>query len=195
MFKTIKIKVSGISNLLQNNPQSVDPFNSYSVAKKKLTSKKSKTESDLLKLKDIEVESKIFFDKELGVYIPSSWILSSIASNSFAQAKIAKQKIRGAVFTTEHKIKLVYKDMDKVKKITDIVGNENFIHKMILPQRGVRLAKYFPIFEDWSFESEVEYDSVILDAEDLKKILTYGANYNGFGDFRPTYGRAEISYE
>lgn len=195
MFKTIKIKVSGISNLLQNNPQSVDAFNLYSVAKKKLTSKKSKTESDLLKLKDIEVESKIFFDKELGVYIPSSWILSSIASNSFAQAKIAKQKIRGAVFTTENKIKLVYKDMDKVKKITDIVGNENFIHKMILPQRGVRLAKYFPIFEDWSFEAEVEYDSVILDAEDLKKILTYGANYNGFGDFRPTFGRAEVTYD
>lgn len=195
MFKNIKIKVEGITSLLQNNPQTVDAFNSYAIAKKNLTGKRTKTESDLLKIKDIEVESKVFFDKDLGVYVPSSWILASISSNSYSQAKIAKQKIRGAVFIADKKIKLNYKDMDKVKTIKDIVKNDDFIHKAILPQRGVRLAKYFPIFEDWSFEAVIEYDGTIIDEDDLKKILTYGANYNGFGDFRPTYGRAEVSYE
>ena len=189
-INSIKVKFTGISPLLQNNPQTVDPFNKYSKIKKPLTAKRTKTDEDIQKIRDIEVESKVFFDDELGIYIPTRWVMAAIAKNSHAIAKIAKAKVRGAVFTTHEKAKLTYSGMRKVKEINDIVNNETFITTLILPQQQIRLAKNFPIFHEWSFETELEYDDTILDRAELVAILEYSAKYGGFGDFRPTYGRA-----
>ena len=158
--------------------------------KKPLTSKRSKTEEDLIAIREIEVESKVFFDDDIGIYVPTRWVLAAIAKNSHALAKIAKAKVRGAVFTTSDKAKLTYDGMQSVKEKTDIVHNEKFVTTLILPQQQVRLAKNFPIFHKWSFECELEYDDNIIDTVDMKRILEYSAKYGGFGDFRPTYGRA-----
>ena len=189
-IQDIKVKFTGISPLLQNNPQTVDPFNHYAKLKKPLTSKRSKTDEDLYAIREIEVESKVFFDDEIGIYIPTRWVLASIAKNSHALARVSKAKIRGAVFTTHEKAKLIYDGMNLVKSKIDIVKNEKFVTTLILPQQQVRLAKNFPIFHKWSFEVELEYDDTIIDRSDMIRILEYGGKYGGFGDFRPTYGRA-----
>ncbi len=189
-IKNITVKFTGISPLLQNNPQTVDPFNHYAKLKKPLTSKRSKTDEDLYAIREIEVESKVFFDDKLGIYVPTRWVLAAIAKNSHALAKIAKAKVRGAVFTVTDKVKLNYDGMKLVKSKLDIVKNERFVTTLILPQQQVRLAKNFPIFHEWSFEVGLEYDDTIIDRIDMVRILEYSGKYGGFGDFRPTYGRA-----
>lgn len=40
-----RIKITGIAPLLQNNPQTADPFNRYAKAKKAITKRTAKTES------------------------------------------------------------------------------------------------------------------------------------------------------
>lgn len=196
-MKTITAKFTGITPLLQNNPQTVDPFNGYAKKKKPLTAKRSKTDEDLIAIREIEVESKVFFDDDMGIFVPTRWVLASIAKNSHALAKIAKAKVRGAVFTTHEKAKLTYEGMNQVKSKLDIVHNDRFITTLILPQQQVRLAKNFPIFHKWSFECELEYDDNIIDATDMERILEYGAKYGGFGDFRPSYGRClcEVNHD
>lgn len=52
--------------------------------------------------------------------------------------------------------------------------------------------KAFPMFENWSFSVGVEFDDSIIDEETLVRVAEYGARFNGFGDFRPTYGRASL---
>lgn len=193
-IKNLTVKFNGIAPLLQNNPQTVDVFNKYARLKKPLTAKRSKTDEDIQKIRNIDVESKLFFDEELGIYVPTRWVMAAIAKNSHAIAKIAKAKIRGAVFVTEEKAKLTFDGMKKVKTKKDIVKNDKFVTTLILPQQQVRLAKSFPIFHKWSFSVGLEYDDLILDEAELISILEYSAKYGGFGDFRPTYGRclAEI---
>jgi len=189
-IKTLKAKFTGINPLLQNNAQTVDVFNKYSKLKKPLTSKRTKTEEDVLELRNIEVESKVYFDKELGIYVPSSWIMASLAKNSWARIKVKKNDVRAGIFVVEPKVKLNYDGMKAVKTIKDIAKNEKFNTTLILPQGQVRLAKSFPIFHKWSFEFTIEYDDSIFNSRDLEDLLNYCAKYNGFGDFRPTYGRA-----
>lgn len=190
MIKQAHVSIKGFAPLLQNNPQTVDPFNKYSKRKKAITNKKTKTEDDLLLLRDIETESKLFFDNEIGVYVPDNWLIASICTTAFSVAKIGKQKMRGGVMTTEKKIKLHYEGMDKVKAIEDVVKNEKFRHSMILPQKGVRLHKDAPIFHKWLFSTIVEFDDSVVDLQSLTKIIEHAAKYGGFGDFRPTFGRA-----
>lgn len=186
-----QIVVTGISPLLQNNPQTVDPFNHYAKAKKAITNKRTaKTDDDLLLLGNLETESKIYFDDDIGVYIPATWITEAIICTGFSVAKIGRAKMRGGLFATEPKVKLTYRGMNKVKTITDVVMNPEFRHRMLLKQGQVRVPKDAPIFHDWSFETEVEFDDTVVDLGSLRRIVERAAKYGGFGDFRPTFGRA-----
>lgn len=186
-----KITVVGIAPLLQNNPQTVDPFNRYAKAKKAITNKRTaKTEDDLLELGNIETESKLYFDESIGVYVPATWVTESIITTSFAVAKIGRAKMRGGLFATESKIKLNYRDQAKVKAVADIVKNPAFRHRMLLKQGQVRVPKDAPIFHDWSFSTALEFDDAIVDFGTLRRIVEHAAKYGGFGDFRPTFGRA-----
>ena len=186
-----RIVVTGISPLLQNNPQTVDPFNHYAKSKKAITNKRTaKTDDDLLELGNLETESKLYFDDEIGVYIPATWITEAIICTGFGVAKIGRAKMRGGLFATEPKIKLKYRGMNKVKTITDVVMNSEFRHRMLLKQGQVRVPKDAPIFHDWSFETAVEFDDTVVDMGSLRRIVERSAKYGGFGDFRPTFGRA-----
>ena len=186
-----RVTITGIGPLLQNNPQTVDPFNRYTKMKKPLTSKKAKTEEDLIELGNLDTESKLFFDPTIGVYVPTRWLTEQIVTSAYGIIKIAKKKMRGGIFATEDKAKLTYKGMEKVSTIADIVFDQQFRHRMILPQQNIRIAKDFPIFHNWSFSTNLEFDDTVVDLNGLTNILKRSAMYVGFGDFRPTFGRAK----
>jgi hypothetical protein len=185
------IKITGLNYLLQNNPQTVDPFNKFSKLMKTITKKRTgKTEDDLIELGNIETESKLYFDEKMGVYVPTRWLTEAICTGAFAVIKTGKDKMRGGIFAVDEKAKLIYKEMNKVKTITDVVMNPTFRHRALLPQGQVRIPKDFPIFKDWSFETAIEFDDTVVDFNGLKQVVERTAKYVGFGDFRPTFGRA-----
>lgn len=195
-IRYMKASFSGINPLLQNNPQTVDRFNPYAKAMKRINDKKTRrTDDDYMELKNIEVRSKIYFDDEIGIYVPATWVSAAIASTSFKRAKISKADVRGGVFTTDDKLKLTYRSMGKVKTPEDIVRNEEFRLDMTLKQGQVRIVKSVPIFHDWKFSCALEYDDEIIDAGSMDTIINYVARYGGFGDFRPTFGRATVEIE
>lgn len=189
---------TGINPLLLNNPQTVDRFNHYAKAMKRINDKKTRrTDDDFLELANLEMYAKLYFDESIGIYVPSTWVSAAIADNAFKTVKVSKAAIRGGVFTTADKLPLTYRDKDKVRTEDDIVKNPVFRHKMLLPQGQVRIAKTAPIFHEWSFTAGLEYDDAIIDQDSMVRVLTHVARYGGFGDFRPTFGRAtvEVSYE
>lgn len=195
-MRSAKIKIKGVSPLLTNNPQTVDRFNKFAKRMSAINAKKTRrTDDDYLEMRDLEIESKSFFDESIGVYVPSSWVSEAIATAAFRVAKISRADIRGAMFTTEDKIPLTFRDQDKVKTIADIVKNPNFRIVLNLPQGQTRLAKAFPIFHQWSFQTMLEFDDKIIDPDSLTRILDHTAKYGGFGDFRPKFGRAMSEVE
>lgn len=192
-MKTLRYEITGTQPLLFNNPQCVDKFNKYSQLKKPLISRGSKrTEDEESELQELEIRSKIYWNKELGIYVPSTWVSASLNKVSFSTTKIAKGTMRGSVFMNEPQLKLTYKGMNLVKEPVDIVKNIDFKHSMILPQGQVRLLKVFPIFHNWSFTGTLDYDDSVVMFHDLKLMFEKAAHYNGFGDFRPSFGRASV---
>lgn len=189
-IQTLEVTFRGINQLLQNNPQTSDPLNHFSKEMKKITAKRKKQDDDILEMRRIEMRSKLYWDDEIGVYVPSSWVMAMICANSWTRAKIKKSDIRAAVFATEWKLALDYKGKRKVKKPLDIVDDESFQCVKSLKQGQVRVVKAAPIFSDWSFTCGIEYDDTIISEDELASLIEYGSKFGGFGDFRPTYGRA-----
>lgn len=189
-MKTLEFKINGIDPLLLNNPQCADPLNHFSKMKKPITSKRVKTDDDLAELADIDIRSKIYWDDEMGIYVPSTWVTASLGAVSFSTAKVSKKAIRSGVFMNSQKMKLNYRGINQVKSPKDVVKNHDFRHKMILPQGQVRLPKVFPIFHDWSFSGTLDFDESVTTERDLVLMFEKACKYGGFGDFRPTFGRA-----
>lgn len=190
-MRNATVTITGVSPLLQNNPQTVDRFNRFSKRISAINAKKTRrTDDDYLEVRDLEMEAKLYFDSEMGAYVPASWVAEAIACSAFKVAKISRADIRGALFTVDSKLKLNYRDSDKVKGIEDIVKNEAFRICLTLPQGQVRVVKAFPIFHKWSFSLDLEFDDKIIDPDSLTRIIQHTAKYGGFGDFRPTFGRA-----
>ena len=191
LFVTFK----GIGQLLQCNPQTVDRFNRYAQQMKAINNKKTKrTDDDYVELRNLEMRSKIYWSDEIGIYVPSTWVTAAIAGNSFRTVKVSKADIRASVFADQNQIPLTYRSMEKVKSPEDIVLNDEFRIDMILPQGQVRVVKAIPIFHDWSFSTNLSFDDEIIDEASLKMVLERASRYGGFGDFRPTFGRAEVVF-
>lgn len=190
-MRTAKINVTGIGTLLLNNPQTVDRFNKYARRMAAINAKKARrTDDDFLELRELEIRSKLYFDDDLGVYVPGSWMMESLAVNGFRVAKLSREVVRGSLFVAEPKLKLTYANMSKVKKIEDIVMNPEFHWLANLPQKQVRVMKAFPKFQEWSFSATIEFDDKMIDPGSLTAVAQHAAKYGGFGDFRPTFGRA-----
>lgn len=190
-IQTAQVTITGIAPLLTNNPQCVDRFHPLAKAMARINDKKrNRTDDDFIEYRDIEMRAKSYYDDEIGLYVPATWLAAAIAKHAFSVCKVSKDNIRGAVFTTEVKVPLQCKDRNKIKSIDDIVGNPSFRHLMTLKQGQVRVVKAMPIFHDWSFETKVEFDDKIIDPDSLTRVIQHAAKYGGFGDFRPTFGRA-----
>ena len=71
------VKISGVSPLLQNNPQTVDRFNKFTQQMAQINKKGARrTDDDYREMRDIEVRSKIYWDDGLQIYIPTTWMLA-----------------------------------------------------------------------------------------------------------------------
>jgi hypothetical protein len=193
-MKTIKVKYTGVDEILFNNPQMSDPLNKYTKEMKTFSGKRKKTDDDVLTMRKIELRAKIYHDDELGIYVPSTWVTASIQGVSWAKAKVKKADIRASVFVTQPKLKLHYEKMNLVKNPIDIVNNEHFHKVLSLKQGQVRVVKATPVFNKWSFECDIDFDDTIINESELKGLIKYGATFGGFGDFRPTYGRANVEF-
>lgn len=192
------VKITGVDYLLMNNPQTVDRFNGFAKRISAINAKKTRrTDDDYMELRRLEIESKLYFDDTHGVYVPATWLTSAIGVNAFRVAKVSKADVRGAVFATADKCKLSYDKSGLVKTVADVVKNDAFHHSAILKQGQVRIVKAFPIFKNWAFECGIEFDDKIIDPDSIKRIIDHASRYGGFGDFRPTFGRAtaDVSYE
>ena len=188
---TANVKINGTTPLLMKNPQTVDRFNPFTRRMAEINAKRTRrTDEDYLEMADLEIKSSLYWDDELGVYIPARWVMAGICKVSHKVAKVSKADIRSSVFIVQSDVSLTYNKMNIVKNQNDIVGNEYFRHKMILPQGQIRIAKTTPIFHDWSFEFDIEFDNTIMDKKDFTRMLEHSALRGGFGDFRPTFGRA-----
>lgn len=190
-IETLHVEIVGDHPLLMSNPQTVDRFNPFAKEMARINAKKTRrTDEDYRMLADIEVRAKIHWDDALGVFVPTTWVTAALCKNGFALKKISKEKIRGSVFPTATKVALKYQNDNLVKTLDDVVGNPFFRHSMNLKQGQVRVMKSMPIFHKWSFVTDLEFENTQMDSTDLTAIIEYSAKYGGFGDFRPTFGRA-----
>ena len=188
-LKTIKIKISGLTPLMQHSDRASNPLSAISKEMKLITGKRKKTDEDHIALADLHYKAGIYWDDKVGVYIPDVMIKSCLAGVSHGATKLAKKNFKASVFIEEEKIKLHYNGINKIKKLDDLVKDDFFRDTRMGKLGTSKVIVTRPIFQDWWAEFSIEFDDEVINKTDLKNIIYTAGKMAGLGAYRPDFGR------
>jgi hypothetical protein len=186
----IRITLTGKTPLMQHNIRLADPLDEWTKALKAANAKRNKTEEDHREVQRIEWYGGIYFDPEIGVYVPSSWIAQSLRGGGSLYGKKGTTVGR-ALIMDEERIPLAFSgprmDLDK------LWDSGEFRDTRAVGVQRAKVARTRPIFRNWALETTAYLDTNELDLEVLQEIADKAGALVGIGDYRPAkqgiYGR------
>lgn len=196
-MKSIEIKITGASPLLQSCDRLADPLDKATIEHKKLTAirGKSKTEDIIIAIAKSQYVNSIYWDNKLGVVVPSVNIKKCLEQG----AKLSRNgdKVRKGVMMLDENIELNYGKKMTKEQLWE-AGND-FLDKRSVVVGGSKVMCYRPKFTNWELKFSVVYDEKIIDGDAIVDYLNQAGAYIGIGGFRPEkngiFGRftAELS--
>lgn len=182
----VRVAVTSASPLLMHNGQLADPTNPHVRALKTFTSKKKKTDEDLVAIKKLEFVGSLYWDSKLGPFIPSEMIEASIRNGAKVN-KLGQQVLSSMICATD-KAPLLYTGP---REPDAMFANDAFVDTRGVRVGPSRVMRTRPRFNEWSLEFVLNFDPTGLSRDDLVQAL-HESGKKGFGDFRPKYGRFSV---
>lgn len=185
-MKTLTVKIKGTAPILFNNGNQVDPLNPLVMEKKKLTSKRIKTEEDLRKIADLEWMACLYLGEDDQVIIPNLNFEACIR-NGAKKSKLGKQISAGLM--VENDSPLIYKGP---KDVNELMSDRNYRLSVPVRMQQNKVIKTRPLFKEWGAEFTILYNESLLNHDQVVKSIEDAGLYCGLGDWIPKHGRFEI---
>lgn len=178
------ITIEGTSPLLMHSSRLSNPLDPAAKAMKKISGKQKKTDDDHLELARLEHAGSLYFDPEVGPYLPSDNIWRSLLDG--AKKHKLGVKVKEALLFPNDVNPIAY---DGPRTIDGLWKDENYRHTASVKVGMSRVTRTRPVFREWITETEGILDPNILDFDDLRMIAETSGSIIGLGDWRPRYGR------
>jgi hypothetical protein len=183
-MKELKFKLEGVTPLMLNNPQTVNPFNEFAKAQKELTAKRKKTEDDMMELFKLKFLSSLYVNTKGQYYIPAEHI-----ENALIQA--SKERKLGAKFTRSMQVLtdplLEFADSDKTPEQLYEIGTYVDVRAVAIMRAKVPTAR--AIIPQWSLKVSVLYDETQIDTADIVACMEVAGLRYGIGTYRKKFGK------
>jgi hypothetical protein len=191
----------GASPILMSNGAGADPPSDNAKMMVEGGSKKrGKTDGDHAALARVEFESRLYFDKEVGVYVPGDAVHATFV-NAAKSEKLGRAFQR-AVTILEDKIPLIYpgrpkkyrgfKEDEECEAFIDALYGKGFFDRRPVVMQGRRVPRTRPMFPKWGLLVEVTFAAESINPEDIMRVARYGGSYVGLCDYRPKFGRFSV---
>lgn len=188
-MKTMKFSLTGTTPLIMHATTLVDPFHPLAREKKKITAKKSnKTDDDLRRIDEIEFVSALYIDPTIGPVIPAANIERMLA-DAGARSR-ARQKVKVGLQVASDYTPLAY---DGPRTVDGLLAEPRFHFRQSIVQARQRIMRVRPWFHGWSLDTAIEYDEKTFDKDEVVALMTTAGRYVGLGDWRPRYGRFDVT--
>lgn len=183
---------TGTRPLLLHNVQLASPLNRYAKRLKALNSKRTKTDEDRLEVARVEFEGSLYFDPEVGPYVPGPNLLASLVEGG--RLTKAGKKIERGVNVDDLVMPLIYRGPRDIEGLWGNGESEFVDLRTVVVQRN-KVDRCRPIFRDWKFEAEVSIDPAVIDPEEFEEVVRNAGAMAGIGDYRRMYGRYSTAIE
>lgn len=182
-YHVCTLSLAGESPLLMSSGEAdreSDTFRAY----RALSKVRSKSEEEESRLRELEWYTRLYFDEQVGVYIPGKNVKELLRS---AATKWRKgEDIKRSLVVPEYRIPLIY---DGPKK-PPALWAAGFRHTSMVANSGAgsgRVTRTRPCFEEWELTCEIAYDPEDLDFSLIEDVVARSQKY-GLGDYRPEFG-------
>lgn len=183
-MKTLRITWKGITPLIMHSCQCVNPLHPISIEMKKYTSKRKKTEEDLIKISDLEWESGAYWNDEIGLYIPAENIEATIQNG-------AKAIKKGKDIEKYCDVKDLYNKLDYGEVLTkaELISKPEYRDVRVMTVMRAKILRTRPRFDKWKVTFDMVYDDSKIDIHTIQQAIEYAGSYVGLCDSRPKYGK------
>ena len=177
------ITIAGTAPLLMHNSRLANPLDPATKELKKVTGKRTKTDEDHEQVARLEFAGGLYFDPDVGPYIPGENIARCLVDG----AKLTKMgvKVTRGVFISTDVNPLAYDGPRDEQALWD-AGWRHMASAKIGMQRVMRCRPWFPT---WKVQAEGVLDPTVLELDDLASIADNAGSFIGLGDWRPRFGR------
>lgn len=183
-MRTLKVTWKGTTPLIMHSCKCVNPLHPISIEMKKYTSKKKKTEDDLIKIADLEWEAGAYWDDKIGLYIPCENIEATIKNGAKPNKK--GSDIEKYCNVTELCVPLNYgASLSKEELIKDY----NYRDTRPMTVMRAKILRTRPRFNNWQISFNMTYEESKIDVEVIRQAIEYAGAYVGLCDSRPKYGK------
>lgn len=177
------LQLDGTSPLLMNSGE-VDRESDEYRAFRNLGDKRKKSLDDEARLREMEWAFALYFDAELGPYIPGKNVkeLLRAAATKYKRG----EDIKRSLVVVLNRIPLTYEGPSE----QDALWAEGYKYTAMVANAGMnrgRVVRCRPCFDSWSLTAEVAYDPEDLDFDTLQTIVDRSQKL-GLGDYRPEFG-------
>ena len=183
-MKNLKVTWKGTTPLIMHSCQCVNPLHPIARELKKYTSKKNKTEEDLIKISDLEWESGAYWKDGLGLYMPAENVEATIKNGAKANKK--GKDIEKYVSVTDLYIPFFYGE-NLTKE--ELIANYDYRDTRIMTVQRAKVLRTRPRFDQWRIIFNLMYDDTKIDIDTIVNAMEYAGSYVGLCDSRPKYGK------
>lgn len=184
---SLSIRITGTSPLLMQAETLANPLHPLTKEHKAVSSKRKKSDEDYLWLMESEWRASMYYDDEIGPYLPSLNLEGCIAE----AGKINRlgKTIKQAVQVVTDKAKLEY---DGPRKKDALWKAERFADVRGVGVMGKKVMRCRPIFLRWAAEFDIEFMEDVIDRGDLIRTIEEAGRRIGIGTYRPRFGRFDV---
>jgi hypothetical protein len=188
----LRLTCTGTRPLLLHNVQLASPMNPYAKKLKALNSKRVKTDEDRLEVARVEFEGSLYYEADLGPYLPAQNVLRSLIGG--ARLSKAGKKIERGVAMIDFALPLIY---DGPRDVEGLWGNgeSQFVDIRPVSVQRNKVDRCRPIFREWVVEADVLIDPKAIDPSEFRDVAANAGALEGLGDFRTMFGRYAVEIE
>lgn len=188
----VRLTAKGTRPLLMHNVRLASPLNPYAKQLKALNAKRNKTDEDRLAIARVEFEGSLYFDEEIGPYIPGPNLLASLIEGG--RLTKAGKKIERGVNVDDLVMPLIYRGPRDVESLWGGGESEFVDMRTVVVQRN-KVDRCRPIFRQWAFEADILLDPAVIDLDEFTEVARNAGAMAGIGDYRRMYGRFETEIQ
>lgn len=183
-MKNLKVTWKGTTPLIMHSCQCVNPLHPISKEMKKYTSKKKKTDEDLVTISDLEWEAGAYWKDGLGLYIPAENVEATLVNGG-------KAFKRGTDVQKYVNVTDLYIPFDYGENLTkeQLIHNYEYRDTRAMTVNRAKIMRTRPRFDKWQITFNLMYDETKMDLDTIVNILEYAGSYVGLCDSRPKYGK------
>lgn len=190
-MKKLRVTLYGTNTLFMHSPKCVNPLHPIALQLKQYTSKRKKTEDDLLKISDLEWEAGVYWDDNIGLYIPNECIAATL-QNGAKFNKNGKSIERYCHIATL----LCPLDIGMEQDYEALKTNNRFRDVRSVCVNKARVNRTRPRFDTWATQFEMYYEDDKIDFDAVKTAFENAGSYVGLCEMRTRgYGRFNVRIE